>query len=1066
MHELTALVVLALMSLIAVALMWRNRKREWLSHHVQEVRSQVKGETTWQQACTGLANALRKTIDLLNSGKGFISILLVIAIIYGTLAYISGIGGTEWLEDLQLESFLGLMWQVHAAIIGIAVVVVVLLVQSVREEYPQEAIFRLYLRRSSMLAIVFFGLATLLSTGLTYFLISSRWITATQSNPLSFFNALLFCANVLFTGALYARTVRFLAPAFRRRAIVETVKEDVRRMVEGEVSSRLATAILREKCKEWGLGFARGFLPRREGMIPIGVIDGDGTSVVVDVNLDRLELFARRLNTIIQRTTDGTAIKGYLVQGSGAIVQVGKPLAVVHTDDYNENLARLLRRAYKLVQPTPNGGVGETIAHLKAQLRAAVRGGEAVEVERILHVYATALAHFLEETRRYRVRFTPQTAREVFFLEWQPIWLIERDLYDVIASAFQTRDWTVIRALISFPARLMRIAAQANDHLVFQTFTRLYVAMYRAARELLETPRERHAVVDSCWRHFVEFSTFYLERRLYESDYAADEVGSAQEYYGELIGVFNQLLKYAGDVGDFKAFDEFGKAMDGLFALELLRDVNGRLRILEAQLESQFGPADMREQHQREYEKLMRVKELRHNVNASRRKVWLGLGGWITNSFMRGAIGAEQFKSFFNAVSRRFTDLKSLSEVFFATISYVGGVELDWTSWDMSTWEETPGRIRTGGIRTEAWLTWYYCLQGLRLTPATIDASSAPITPTAGMEHQLANIAQICQTIQRESSRWAVVVDVDSLNTKIENFLTLHNRAIAQQRRIEEDALIEAEINPEKWLQFQEDFVSAWRRTATMRVLIQKYGDFVDKTHEPPPPHTVARGINVRDHKGAYVDLPGVHYVDWGGGHGRMLGGGEDALILTQLPSRVNRTLDILDSSHIGEAISYALRELRDDGYVPSIILLGHFEPLTHLRQLDDFLSPWQPGCPPEDIQGYEGTYKDVPLFMIPVVGQNVCFALDLKALATLVQYQVPQAPGQTLWFDVRPFDDNSALDLIRHVPELRRDKATGRFRKTSEVVRELKMKVHLRVLENFELLAEDENAGYRITWP
>jgi len=532
------------------------------------------------------------------------------------------------------------------------------------------------------------------------------------------------------------------------------------------------------------------------------------------------------------------------------------------------------------------------------------------------------------------------------------------------------------------------------------------------------------------------------------------------------MGVFNQLLKYAIDLGDSRAFDEFGKAIDGLLALELVRDVDMRLITLESQLESHFGPADMREQRQREFEKLVRVKELRHSVNDSRRKAWLGLGGWITNSFMRGAIGAQQFKSFFNTVSRRITSLKSLSEVFFETISYVGGIELDWTSWDMNTWEETPGRIRTGPIRTEGWLTWYYCLQGLSLTPVTIDASSTPITPTAGMEHQLTSIAQTCETIRRESGRWGVAVDVDSLNTKIENFLAFHERAIAQQKRMEEDALIQAEISSEKWLQFQEDFVTEWRRTAIMRALIQKYGDFVDRTHEPPPQQPVPRGINVRDHKGAYVDLPRLHYVDWGGGHARNLGHGEDTLIVAQLSSMINRTLDITDSGHLAEAISHALRELRDNGYEPSVILLRHFEPLMHLRQLDDFLSAWQPGCPLEDIQGYEGTFKDIPVFVIPELDQNVCLVLDLRALATLVQYQVPQAPGQTLWFDATSFDDDSALDLIRRVPNLRRDRLTGRFRRTSDVVRELKMQVHLRVLENFEVLPADRNAAYRITWP
>jgi len=125
-HQVTALAILTMMSLTAVALMWRSCKREWLSHHVQEVRSQVKGETPWRKACVVLSNAWHKMVDLVNSGKGFICILLVIALVNAMLAYIGGISGTEWFEASQLKSFLGSMWQVHAAIIGIAVVVVVL----------------------------------------------------------------------------------------------------------------------------------------------------------------------------------------------------------------------------------------------------------------------------------------------------------------------------------------------------------------------------------------------------------------------------------------------------------------------------------------------------------------------------------------------------------------------------------------------------------------------------------------------------------------------------------------------------------------------------------------------------------------------------------------------------------------------------------------------------------------------------------------------------------------------------------------------------------------------------
>jgi len=1063
------LILAALLAiLIASGLLYSQfrKRKHWLSYYIDLAKAESRMDSGLIRWRFRLSDTRRRFLEHLASSKSLFSILVAVALLHIILYLIGDLSGLRWFDKDRIQDFVSILWQVQAGVLGITFVVVVFLLQSIlTQQQREEGLFQLYVRESYILPIAFLGIVTIGSIGILFGLTINPVLHDGQLSLLVALNVSLFFFNLLLIAQLYWRTFQFLSPSYLDRAITEVVRARVQESVEEEITRRLGWIILQRKAQELGIEFMPEFAPAQAGVIPIRMTIDHDALVVKDVDLKRLEKFVERVRENKGKRRNVTPY-AWLAKGYGSTISFfHDEMGYVLATDYSEDLTSLLKSCLKTKKYVPADPLGESLNYLKGRISWSIQSRQPAELEKLLNIYVQAIQDFLDAMRQYNITFTSTMARQALGFEWQPVSRIEKDLYDVLELVMRTDDRELIGHVIYLPVKMLRLAVTYGDHLIFQRFGNFFPNIYLHACRTLEGHLSKEYVLDRSWRYLDEFCRLYLEPQAGGAHAEAEEIVNLSEYVKDIIIVFNRLLKRAIDFEDLQAYRNFGDVLDSLFEHTLRRtDYEADRMQIQMQIENWEGTEDGRRTLQQRLKCLERASKAFDEIALNKSEVWFGIGGWLINLYRAGQISADRFQEFFSKASGHFTNLSHLAKVFAAVRQEdFRGDRFSWDWWDMEGRERRAGRTEVVAINTDTWLTWFYVIRGLALTPQVIDPTGTPIPPREGMDHLVAAVQDVCSEVQDNLSKWKNVLPAVGLEDRVENFINLHQRAAAEQKRIEEDRLIAKEISEEKWEEFKQIFLKNWERMAVLRRIIEQYGNFADKTNEPAPARIKRFGLSIRDHKGAFVEDEGI-FIGWGSEHARAIARREDKLILSVLANQIAIRSEASDAAHLVNRIDEALRHLRDGGYAPNVILIGSWRLIKALINSKNFVPRWHQECPQVDIQGYEGSYDSIPVFLVVESEDDQCYVLDLSRVGSLTQYQVEEAPGQVFWFDIQPIDDDKALALIRSQPELRRDKSTGQFRSTEQVVRELKQQVWLQIWERLDFEVSDGKAGAIIT--
>lgn len=175
--------------------------------HVPEVKGANLGKArmimrAWQE----------KAIKILNiEAVQFLFIAISIGIIHAIMFVLPVI---TWIPNIDdANAFLKTLWQIHASVLGIAIIVITIIITVIANEKDRTRTWKLYVKKTKFIHIIWFNLLAILSEGLaslqTYRAISPISVSDRAGNLIISEGALL-TISILLTAWLLTVTVKFL----------------------------------------------------------------------------------------------------------------------------------------------------------------------------------------------------------------------------------------------------------------------------------------------------------------------------------------------------------------------------------------------------------------------------------------------------------------------------------------------------------------------------------------------------------------------------------------------------------------------------------------------------------------------------------------------------------------------------------------------------------------------------------------------------------------------------------------------------------------------------------------
>ena len=1037
-----------------------------LSGEIEDAMRGLRGESDRVRWRLWLQRAAYAVADYMASHRSVLPV--VVALAFADLAaYVAGIrGAPTWIDVTAVRGFVFALWEVTAAILGITLVVVVFLVQSIlTEEQREEGLFRLYVRKSYILPITFLGIGLVANMGLVSGMLLPG--TVSQLGPLSALavtNLFIFVGVLLSIAWLYYRTVQFLSPRFLRGAIRQVVRDGVVVGVRKEIARKLGLNLLRERCEELGIAFLHESGLVGEVVVPITMPVEQRALLVDDLDLNHLGRFAAAVRRR-RPARDPERPVAWLVKGYHSLVSpFFDEIGYLPVEDYSDEAAHLLVECLKTREHHEEDALRDSLDYLKGQALRAIRSGRDDQLEEFLGTYVGAVESWLGTMHAHGIRYGRATAQASLYFEWESLPRIRRHLSELLLSSTGLGSIDLLGHVAYVPVKLMRMAVTYGDHLVFQRFVDAFPEMYARAVRLREDHACRDYLIDRAARFPVEFSLLHLEAQLVPPRGSPEEVVEASEYATELMVAFSTLLKTAVDSQDVDSYAKFGDGLDGLFE-RVLRDrgFDTELKLMELKLGQRGedsgtagGPGGIGD--------LEAVHRALDEVRITRLEVWFGLAGWLLRQFRSGRIAHDCFRDMYTRAAGHFGDLGDLAAIYEAVRQEgARGDRFSWVWWEMEDSRAETVAMRFSWFTTDDWLMWLYVVRGLELTQQTIGFSGTPVKPDLATPGRLELLEQICEKIERDDPVRQEILTQQDLEQRIARFLTLHARAAEVRAREEEDRLIAEQISPEACEQFKTRFVEAWRKEAVVRAVIAEYGHYVDRTNALPPEGSWSTGLGHLVPKEVFLSPPlsWLSYLDAGA---RAVAEAEHMALVKALGEHLAVRIHASNSSDLPLAIRSAVAELEAGGYSPNAILICGWSLRWNLEESDRFVPSWHEQSSSVDIHAYVGSYEGIPVFLLLGIAEECCLVLDLEHLGTLTQYQAAAVPGEMLSVEVQAVDDEAARALVRKDLGRRRDKGTGRFITTEAALRRLRQLARVQAWEKWTFDIADAGAGELIT--
>ena len=186
-----------------------------------------------------LTEAARRLSDI-TTGDGPIQFLIVLAVVALIQAAAFMVPDLLWLPNgNDADSYLKVLWQVHASLLAVTVVVVTIIVTVIANEKDRKRTWKLYAEKTRFTQVVWFNLLAVASEGVASiqtYSVSTPLFSSDKTGNLILFEGLLFLISVSLAAMLFTITLRFLDDDY----IEDLAEQRIVRAMPGAVEKDLA----------------------------------------------------------------------------------------------------------------------------------------------------------------------------------------------------------------------------------------------------------------------------------------------------------------------------------------------------------------------------------------------------------------------------------------------------------------------------------------------------------------------------------------------------------------------------------------------------------------------------------------------------------------------------------------------------------------------------------------------------------------------------------------------------------------------------------------------------------
>lgn len=1070
------------------------RRAYRLGKSQRQNRARISGRSEW------LGNIVDNEMKLRNPPISFFTriglkkpswkTVLIIGCLLGVSIFISWVisvlePSTFFISEDKLRDYYLAMWQVQGAIAAFALPLLIVVVEFSKDlrhvagKRPEALI-----RESWIFPIIVFALLGTVRLGIDIY-----WFL----NELVFIFDLIFVlvGTICLTIIAYTRMLSIMLNTQRMKQYsLALIKDLMASQLNHTIRQRIGNNMLVQSLQEIGLEVARFSFARGEDKEIILRCHNYG--ILYDVNIGKLASFVKELSrknfnakesigTIesdfesVQKPSarkypqvSWTKRYGQAItpEDNGLIVLDKSQYEIPSTADLEAQLSGMVR-----IKPDKDKdeGVKELISYIRDGLIDSIKECKTGAVEEGLGIYEELISTFLEKLQQWEATYKRDTAiRESHSLGggWGEIMWIRDDLHEIIDMAVRTEHIGVLQEILYFPLKMAIKAIHSRDYYVFQQFLD-WIPYYYTMTSSMKDIRAQEFIISRCSMHLSEMIRYYVSPKI-ERSTDETEVEEGKDFALGIIFVFNKLLKNAYDNKKIEHFKGFSSTVTSAFEFLFQHSLDSEVVSLEYHLKQQ-GLSDtqrarIEQQLSLERKRMSAVNTLRETIDI----MFYGLKAWMLHKYIdiTDKITPDDFKEWDEAIPSPGNLQKSWE--LFSSAKQANDDDFDWSYWESK--EHEKGAAYAGimifwGGGFDNHLRKLFCAQCLKMLGRMNDEQrnnammphSHDIVSLA--ESESSPLKQLLRQVEQNKNKWEAIIEESGLKA-IPAFEGILGKAVQAQKEEESKLIKAADLSAERVGLVKQEIIDSWKKNAEFREIVRKYGnyEFIDN----PTEGKNFFGFNQLQPKDMYIDGTDIAIEGWGSQFGRDLAGSEDEHFVTEVINNVKDLGNADAEQDLVQNITNALDRLERAKYEPVILILNSWASFAVIEKSELFRR--EEG---QSVQGLVGYFQARPVFNLHYRGNPLIIVIDLQKFCVWRQFRPLQMfdgeeyLGDELTFLVRRFTEESARDAIKQNSKLLLDKQ-GNQRDEGEVISELQLQVHFRLLEQFELEIRDKDSGYK----